>query len=606
MSTGTLVSPMATVSANPAPVRSRITVVGHKVTLTGYLVGQVFTPDNKRLVVTTTDDSTNFNTSVAVVSTATASQVGHTTKLVGIADEAPLLAAGGTRAVITAHVGGDVSVAVVDTITGLQVGTTIVMSGSRQPTRLCANGTRAIVTTTSSDLVNGGTRVAVIDVNDGAQVGSTLVLPGDQSATWSTNGTRALVTTIDGDWGTGVTTRISVIDTDTVAQIGSTLSLAGRLVDPPLASADGSHFLIAADDGSTSVAVISLATGAQEGSTLVIPGRAPWVGETPDGDRALIAAAANDSSTNVALIDISNGTQIGTTLAVPGSVSGAPVQTDATHALLVTQFAPDYTKLDTRVTVIDTRTGAVTGSPTTIAGGLIQTPLLSADGARALIVTSETTVIVDTATGGQAGPAVDHTGLVEGFEMAGADRTRAVVANVSAGGTSYTTGVSVIDTLNGGHVGATLTLSGYLSAPPLVNADGSRALIVTTLVKPIAVFGDPFSTRVAVIDTATGKQAGSSRTFTGGPEGVQRLSADGRYVLISTSPFDPFTHIRTTKLMVVDLLTGKQVGTTRSLSGGESVEPLFTSDGTAAAVVTYTYLKRKHSVTSKVAILRIA
>lgn len=603
----TSVFPVATSSTAATPGRSGIAVVGQRVTLTGSLGGQAFTPDNGRVVVTATDDSSTLVTSVAVVNTATAAQVGPTKKLFGTTDHPPLLAAGGSRAVVTTHVGGDVSVAIVDTATGAQVGSTLAMSGDRQPTRLSRNGTRAVITTTSTDLRSGGTRLAVLDVIDGAQVGATVLLPGYQSATWSAEGNRALVTTIEDD-GTAGITRLTVIDTDAGAQTGPTTTISGRLAGSPLFSADGSHVLVAADDGTnTHVAVLALGSGTPQVSSFVLSGGASWVGQTADGERALITARVdgtngNAVSTSVALIDISTGAQIGTTLSVPGGGWGAPLLTDGTHALLVNYVPGSGTTLDTQVTVIDTSTGARTATPVILGGTLIQNPLLSADRTRALIGAGAGSVIIDTATGLQAGAAFPGR-VVSGFEVAGADRTRAVITRPSGRGTPSSfdyTELSVIDSGTGTQIGNTLTLAGSPSAQPLASADGTRALIVTTVVRPIAVFGEPYSTRVTAVDTVTGKQVGRTLTLPGAVEGVQRMAADGNRVLVTTAPLKAGT----TKLAVIDINTAR-VGDSVTLSGTYALGPLFGADGSRAVLATETYARRSGTVTSRITILRI-
>lgn len=603
----TSVFPVATTLTAATSRRPGIAVVGQQVTLTGSLGDQAFTPDNRRVVVTATDDSSNLITSVAVVNTATAAQVGPTTKLFGMTDQPPLLAAGGSRAVVTTHVGGDVAVAIVDTVSGVQVGNTFTVSGFWQPTRLSRNGTRAVVTTTSTDLRSGGTRLAVLDVTSGAQVGATLLLPGYQSATWSADGNRALVTTIEDDGTAGTTTRLTVIDTDAGSQTGPTTTISGRLAGSPLFSADGSHVLVAADDGTnTHVAVLALVSGNPQVSPFLLSGGVSWVGQTLDGERALITARVdgtngNAVSTTVALIDISTGAQIGTTLSIPGS-AGPPVLTDSHHALFVNYVPGSGTTLDTQVTVIDTSTGARPATPVILGGTPIQDPLLSADRTRALIVASAGSVIIDTATGLQAG-AVLPGHVVSGFEMAGADRTRAVIARPSGRGTPSSfdyTELSVIDSGTGTQIGGTLTLAGSPSAQPLVSADGTRALIVTTVVRPIAVFGEPYSTRVTAVDTATGKQVGRTLTLPGAVEGVQRMAADGNRVLVTTAPLKAGT----TKLAVIDINTAR-VGDSVTLSDAYALGPLFSADGSRAVLATETYPRRNGTVTSRITVLRI-
>ena len=599
-----------------ASIRTGVTLIGSNVTLTGYLTGQVFTPDGTRVVITATDDATTLVTRVVVVNTSTAGQVGTTLTLPGMADGSPLLSVDGTRAVVTTHVGGDVRVAVINTTTGAQVGTTFTLSGDLLPTLLSAKGTRAVITTTSTDLVTGGTRVTVIDTTTGAQVGTTLTLPGYRSATWSADDTHALTITSDGNETTGFTTRVVVIDTTTATQTGTPLTLTGgaAIYESPLFSAKGTRALIttADDAGSTRVAVINTTNGTQMGTTLTLAGTQSAV-MSADASRALITTRVDDavthaSSTLVTIIDATTGNQIGTTLTLAGAPYHPAMIAGAGRALITTYVADTagYTILNTHVTVINTTTGTQTGTTVTLTGRADSPPLLSADGTRALIANNAgSAVIINTATGAQTGPTLTLTGRPAAFQLVSADGTRALITTTvtnPSNAIEYTTLVTVINTTTGQQIGTTLTLPG--SGAPLLTADGTRALITTAVYDRSVWLTDLNSTRVAVIDTTTGKQIGTTLTLPGAIYGAQLLSAGGTHVLVTTSPWNPITYTGTTRMAVIDTTTGKQAGSALTIAGGASTEPLFSPNGTRILITTYARNWLSQTIT-RVAVLRI-
>ena len=603
--------------------RTGVTLIGANVTLSGYLGGQVFTPDGTRVVITS--DATNWDsgsvaTQVAVVNTTTGTQVGTTLTLTGGPLGSPLLNADGTRAVITTQ-HGDTQVVVIDTATGKQIGTTLTLAGQNAlPTVLSADGTRALLTTTSSDLVTGGTRVAVIDTNTGAQIGTTLTLPGYRLDTWSADGTHVLLTTTDGDSTTGFTTRVAVIDTATGTQTGTALTLPGHAAYGSVSfSADGSRALITTDDydstgGSvTRVAVINTNTGAQTGTTLTLTGSSVSALMTAEASRALITTRVDDTATDAAstlvtLIDATTGAQIGNTVTLAGAPWSAPISADGSRALITTYVAAGYTILNTQVSVINTTTGAQTGTTLTLTGRQQGSPVLSADGAHALIATDAgVAVIINTTTGTQTGATLSLTGEPKAFELVGADSTRALITTTvtnSGNAIEDTTLVKVIDTTTGTQIGTTLTLPG--SGAPLLSADGSHALITTAVYDRGAwITDDPHSTRVAVIDTTTGQQTGTTLTMPGAIYGAQLLSADGTHALITTSPWNPVTYTPTTQMAVINTTTGKQVGGTLTLAGGASGEPLFSADGTHILITTAAPINGLTQTITRVAVLQI-
>ena len=215
-------------------------------------------------------------------------------------------------------------------------------------------------------------------------------------------------------------------------------------------------------------------------------------------------------------------------------------------------------------------------------------------------------MIINTTTGTQTGTTLALTGEPKAFELVNADRTHALIAttvpNPYLG--SGTTLVELIDTSTDTQIGTTLTLPGD-SGPLQLSADGTHALITTAVYDPSARLTDPHSTRVAVIDTTTGTQTGTTLTLPGAIYGAQLLNADGTHVLITTAPWNPVTYTGTTRMAVINTTTGTQVGSTLTLAGGPSTAPLFSADGTRAVITTEAPNGRTQT-TTRVAVLRIA
>ena len=607
----TPISVTVPVAPAAATIRTGVTLIGSNVTVTGYLAGQVFTPDGTRVVISATDDATTLVTRVVVVNTSTAGQVGTTLTLPGMADGSPLLSVDGTRAVVTTHVGGDVRVAVINTTTGAQVGTTFTTTGDLQPTLLSANGTRAVITTTSTNLISGGTRVSVIDTTTGTQIGTTLLLPGYQSSTWRADDTHALTITS----GDGTTTRVVVTDAITGTQTGTTLTLTGgaTIYQSPLFSAMGTRALITTADGagSTRVAVVDTTTGTQVGTTLTLAGTESAV-MSADAKRALITTRvgvdepATHASTLVTIVDPTTGNQIGTTLTLAGGLDRPAMIAGAGRALITTVVTDASGIENTQVTVINTTTGNQTGATLTLTGRVDSPPVLSADGTRALIANNAgSAVIINTATGTQTGPTLTLTGQPAAFQLVNADGTRALittrVTNLS-NAIEDTTLVTVINTATGAQIGTTLTVPGYGAS--LLTADGTRALITTAVYDRSVLLNDRHSTRVAVINTATGQQIGTTLTLPGVIYGAQLLSANGTHVLVTTSPWNPWTYTGTTQTVVIDTTTGKQAGSALTIAGGASTEPLFSPNGTRILITTAARNWLSQTIT-RVAVLRI-
>ncbi|MBX7432640.1 hypothetical protein JDV09_11070 [Mycobacterium sp. Y57] len=585
--------------AAPAPIVVGETTV--KGTLTGYVFGSAsLTPDGTRAIVTASSTSwfSGTTTRVAVVDTATGARRGDTVSISGTPTGEPLLTADGTRAVITTSktswlTGTTTRVSIVDTTTGARVGATVRLSGTPTSDPLISpDGTRAVITTKTNNwwTRETNTRVTVIDTRTAALVGDTVLAGGEPwDTSLNTGGTRAVVTTYPTIYDPATNAvRMTVIDTATGKQIGDTVSVAGTVTDTTPLSPDGSRALLVAEGaGITRVAVVDIATGTQAGNTIALAGASVWPQFSADGSRALIVTHGNDPQTNTAathvtVIDSGTGTPVGAGVTVDGGPTTLLAADGAYRAVIVTETYDSAAQMDTaHIAVIDTASGAQIGAVTTVAGRPYSPLLqrLTADGAHAVIttgafdldtgVTTERTVVIETATGTQSGATVVLEGSsFPGTPLVSPDGTRVVRVATTDAAFGGNTWITVLDPATGAQIGTTTALTGTPVWPTLT-ADGSRAVVTTYLSD---------HTQVAVIDVATGTQTGATITIPGLPRGSSvLLNAGGDRVVIVTND-GPLTRIAT-----IDTATGTQTGATVAVSG-VSLWPLLNGTGTRALI----------------------
>ena len=555
---------------------------------------------------------------VSVINTSSYSVINTIT----VGSQPAGLALGGDGRLYVANTASN-TVSVIDTATNTLIDTNpntagidaISVSSSPSSVALSPDGGLAYV-------ANGNDTVSVIDTKD-YTVLSTVAIDSDTTGghviAVSPNGTVYVTDTADN------TVRVLTINRGNTAPIASSVTVIGHVTltgspsGPPVMSADGSRAVITttvtdANGTTTRVAVINPATGTQTGTTLTgNSSGSPVI--SADGSRALDITIVSDPSTGttetqVAVINTTTGAQVGTTVTLTGSPSGPPlISADWTRALITTTDGDWTTGFTTRVAVIDTTSGTQTGTTITLAGFTSGTPQLSADGSRALItaydrdannVDNAHVAVINTANGTQTFATLTFAGQPQpsASVLLGADGSRALI-NVAVydGRTSTSsTRVSVINTTTGTQIGTTTTLTGYqASGPTLLSPDGSRAVISAT--------SDDWATRtsttrVAVINTTTGTQTGTTLALTG--YGYSVMSADGNRAVITT---DGPTGAQ---VAVINTTTGARVGTTLTLTGyGLSFSPLMSANGNRALITTRVYNYSTRSYTTRVTVLRI-
>lgn len=592
----------------------RVSVLG-RITLPGDPLGfrnsqAVFSADGSRAFILTTPYGIPIAPArMAVFNLATGRQVGRTLTLNSFVGT-PVVGADGSHVFILGSDGSNTRVTVLNTRTAL-TSTTFALPGAPTSAESNTDGSRVVVTTT--------TTVALFNSATGAQIGTNSAFT---EATLSADGSRVLLTRGVTDPTTNaVNTQLAVLNTTTGAQIGTTLTLDGAQRDVPVFSADGTRALVTTtvDDPATAAttiaaAMINMTTGAQTGTPFALPAEPskPLLIElNANGSRALlttpgyISSAGGWTDSQVSVIDTATGAQLGTTLTFPGDHE-AMLSVDRTRVVTVTATSDSATGADTtQVTAVNLATGAQT---ITTLDGLWSIPLRgpdygtalsSTDGSRVLLtrgITNPTTnrtttqlVVINTSTSAQIGATLTLPGQEFGSLPVSADGSRALIVTTVYDGDTGAQGtrLAVIDTTTGRDISTPIILTGYLNGP--VKFSGDRTVVATICSNSNECPGGKPTTQAAVINTITGTQVGSTLTLNDA-HGEAVLSADGtRAVVVNYS-----------QLAVIDATTGTQMKPTIRGTGGAQ----FTADGSRAVIITPIYNLFTNSYTTRVTVVK--
>jgi VCBS repeat-containing protein len=522
--------------------------IGTTLTVPGFYGGgdMLFDDSGTRLAIPLAHDDAG-ETSVVLIDLETGAQLGDGASVPGGLWATPGFSPDGSRFTFQTEAGGGeftTRLAVLDTATGDQIGSTAVLAG-RSNSYVSPDGERIMVV--GDARLPDAARIMVIDTVTGTQVGSTVMLAGevpsssaDAIPVITANG-RAVVTTEAYGDSLIPTTRLVVIDTRTGTLVSDSFTHLGT-ANQTLVSADGTRAVIAGMTASTQteagqnwVAVIDTSTGAQVGDLITAPdGTLIAVKANPSGTRVTVAVMDNTALTNKFIVlNTTTGTQIGQTLTLSGQITdaGASFSADGTRAVFVTN---SYTT-GTRATVFDTTTGTVVGS-------------------------------VSVAPPGQT---------IASYAQVSTDGTRATITQASLNGMQYVTRILVLDTVTGNLIGQPVEMAGASTTPPVVTADESRAVMkATNTVYDQATGQLSVTTTVAVIDMATGRQVGDTIEIATGPNiaganaSAVMLTPDGTRAVVTGSDYSSTGGpVQNLKVAVIDTATGRQVGETAVIDG---------------------------------------
>ena len=444
------------------------------------------------------------------------------------------------------------------------------------------------------------------------------------------------VTVNDGHGATtqiGVTVTIAPASTDTptvVTAVGGATA-AGQVVGVYVNQVGTRAVVVTVNSASnaTTYTVINTATGAKVGNAVTLNGNDINGSVTADGGvmtspvfnaagtRAVVQTtrynpATSDAETRVAVIDTASGAQLGSTLIIAGS-SGAMLSLNATGTRVVVVTVPSSSiepGATTRVYLLDTGTGGQVVAPRTLDGAGVSR--FSSDGSRlvvsALSYASETPTgyndiasritVIDTTTGAQIGSTITRTGGA--LATPNADGSRLILTNVTGDYTSFSSTVSVLNTATGAHLGTDVTLSGVaIQAPALFTGNGARAVVTGVNLTVV-------QTKLAVVDVAVGGQIGSTITIPGHLGDTAAVVGDGvnRLIVISRDGSGMST------VTVINTGAGAVVGTPQTFAAystsGEGAGIQFDDDGTRALVATRYYSGSSFTDNTRIMVLDTA
>lgn len=209
-----------------------------------------------------------------------------------------------------------------------------------------------------------------------------------------------------------------------------------------------------------------------------------------DGSRVLVTTVDGDSSTGFTTqfsVTDSTGATIGEPVHLAGAPSSTQVSADGSHVLVSTVDYDSTVGSTTSVALIDITSGTQTGSTFVLTGDAASSPpqLLNDAGTAVLV----TTAVNDSRT------------------------------------STWATWATVLDFTADMRVGTTVVVPGYPAGATLVTDDGSRA-VITTFVDNWETGST--STRVAVVNTTTGTQAGETLALTGRPSSSELSGGNAR------------------------------------------------------------------------------
>ncbi|ODQ90924.1 hypothetical protein BHQ18_09485 [Mycolicibacterium flavescens] len=569
-----------------------------------------FNPIGTRAVIASNvdDPSTPLSDAVEiqVYDTRTFERVGSTVEVAASYGENFEFDASGRRMVFTTFNDGATQLHLIDVETGTRVGDAVVVGGGWRVTPgFNADGSRYTVLT-EGGVLSGQTvtRVVVLDTATGRQVGSAVELAGRSLAYVAADGRRILV--VGSEYNPDAT-HAAVIDTMTGAVVGTEIDLPGVVsgvagLEPTL-TANGRALITTVIDGgtpemTTRVTVVDIDTGSQVSSV----SQAGDVGQaviSPDGTRIVFVRRdlAEVPTTSVSVINAVTGAQIGTTFVGPVGAEVGVVPNVAGTRLLLMVVEGEGFSTTTRLMAMDTVTGLRIGQTVTLEGQMPRErgASMSFDGNRVVVLTGSPftgtrAAVFDLMTGTQVGSTVVYPGTSNpvGVLMA-PDGKRATVTQQLLNGSEYITRVSTIDTTTGALIGTPVVLSGFATVPVQLTSDGKRAVVTApSTTYNFSTGGYRILTSTAVIDLATGRQIGSTVTVNGQPytaglgERAVYLTADGTRGLLATYNYVAPGYPTNVRVTVIDTVTGRQVGNTAIFEGGLDGVPQIDITGTRA------------------------
>ncbi|WP_165774215.1 beta strand repeat-containing protein [Mycolicibacterium sphagni] len=167
------------------------------------------------------------------------------------------------------------------------------------------------------------------------------------------------------------------------------------------------------------------------------------------------------------------------------------------------------------------------------------------------------------------------------------DGTYALVSRYVGGTPNNTTYYALINTTTGTQVGSTITITGQVddNFNPTFSPDNSNVLIGTWSTNG-AISGDTNTTTYTVLSTTTGAVT-ATINLDGASAGPPTFSTNDTYALLSS--YVGATTNNTTRYVLINTLTGAQIGTTLNITGqvDDNFNPTFSTDNSHVLIGTW-------------------
>ena len=422
----------------------------------------------------------------------------------------------------------------VDTYTGVAKGDNLTFVGFNED-YVVTFGKQGHTVVTYTTRPDGVSYAAVFNYIDGEQLHPAVRLPGEFAQSETLSHTTFLFDQYQGSPNTAIIvtrtdinnvtkTILTTIDLNTGADF-DTEEINGRVhsiqTDPT-----GEHVYVITEKRnttnivtSTTLTVLDTATGDPLAAPLTYTGQHDTLVFNPDHTRALLTYY--DFATGApraVIINTNTATQTGPIINLPGGFTDTIlINGDSTRAAILTSGTPPKGTPTTTLTTINLGNGTIASSLGL--AGLFDSVRYNADGSRALVITKETTtlggyttvtsqtvVLVDTATDTAIGTPLTITGEIFNIELG---ELRGGIISTSTSGPGQTTTLTTLDMANGHVVRTQPFTGGFLSVQ---HPDESTA-VLSTVVPATQTDYDRITLRF--VDTYTGVAKGDNLTFVG-------------------------------------------------------------------------------------------
>jgi len=359
---------------------------------------------------------------------------------------------------------------------------------------------------------------------------------------------------------------VSVIDAATHA-VTATIAVGSQPTSMALGP-EGRLYVV--NTGANSVSVIDTTSNTASSQAISVGPSPSSVAFSPDRTLAFVANA-NDT---ISMIDTATNAVVRTAAFDTDTTGGHVVAVAPTGTVYVTDAADKTVRV---LTLSYGNTAPIAGTPTVVTNtqtGVVTGALNFTDAEHDALSYSVSQTSTGTVTITCAG-VYTFTPTAASRAAAATGGPTSTTFTVAATDGQATTSVNVTVPITAPAAATSLSVLGSVSItgfrtnwPPVLSPDGTRAVMTSYSFNSTGT-----TTRVAVLNVVTGKQVGSTITLAGTP-GVPVMSADGTQAFVTTSSGG------TAKTVAINTATGALIGTVDPPTGDSSDSPPVNADTT--------------------------